>query len=337
MPGQNKEEKQMLFSVTTNRWSMALVLLIGPALSAEAHVGGRVFPIPELTDEMLAEIQLDGFVEEWSDLIGEPTLTLLDFTHGGGGGGSLDPSDIDFRIWLAWHDDPARIYAALVVADDVYKNTHTYDVDWATSLKSSMVGGNDSIRLGVDGDHSGGPGFVDQSFETKELAEAELVKVSGKTQMYEAISRTPDGPTVDARRSRYWSGVFSWMALPPFAEAGGRVAGETPVIWSIELYITPFDHRGEELTSPEGSVISDLSADRFIGFAIGVFDEDGRDPHTEPRRLIPEALAGPDHEVFSDMSDFRADNFLDGLLLPAGGTAVESVTWGRIKASLELK
>ncbi len=85
MPGQNKEEKQMLFSVTTNRWSMALVLLIGPALSAGAHVGGRVFPIPELTDEMLAEIQLDGFVEEWSDLIGEPTLTLLDFTHGGGG------------------------------------------------------------------------------------------------------------------------------------------------------------------------------------------------------------------------------------------------------------
>ena len=317
----------------TTRWSLVLVLLIGPALSAGAHVGGRVFPIPELTDEMLAEIRLDGFVEEWSDLIGEPTLTTLDFTLGGGGE-SLDPSDIDFRIWLAWHDDPARIYAALVAADDVYRNTHTYDVDWITSTKSDMVGGNDSIRLGVDGDHSGGPGEVDQSFETKELAEAELVKVSGKTQMYEAISRTPDGRILDAPRTRYWSEVFSWMAMPPFAEAGGRVAGETPFIWSIELYITPFDYRGEELTSPEGSVASDLSAGRFIGFAIGVFDEDKRDPHIDPRRLIPEALAGPDHEVFSDMNDFRADHFLDGLLLPAGGTAVESVSWGRVKASL---
>ena len=50
--------------------------------------------------------------------------------------------------------------------------------------------------------------------------------------------------------------------------------------------------------------------------------------------MIPEALAGPDQDVFSDMYNFRADNFLDGLLLPAGGTAVESVSWGRIKASL---
>ena len=326
----------MLFPGTTNRWSMALVLLIGPALSAEAHLGGRVFPIPELTDEMLAEIQLDGFVEEWSDLIGEPTLTTLDFRHEVVPG-PPDPSDIDFRIWLAWHDDPARIYVAMVAADDVYKNTHTFDVDWITSQKSDMVG-NDSIRLGVDGDHSGGPGYVDQSFETKELAEVELVEASGKTQMYEAISRTPDGRILDAPRTRYWSDVFSWMAMPPYAEAGGRVAGETPVIWSIELYITPFDHRGEELTSPEGSVPSDLSADRFIGFAIGVFDHDGRDPHEELWRFVPEALAegvaGSDHGGFWDMYDLCADYFLDGLLLPAGGTAVESVTWGRIKASL---
>ena len=309
---------------------IAFVLLIGSALSAGAHVGGRVFPIPELTDEMLAEVQLDGFVDEWPALIGEPAMTTLDFTHGGGGE-SLDPSDIDFQVWLAWHDEPARIYAALVAADDVYKNTHTYEVDWITSTKSDM-GRNDSIRLGVDGDHSGGSGFVDQSW-----LEDDLVEVSGATQLYEAISRTPDGRILDAPRSRYWSGVFSWMAMPPYAEASGRVAGETPVIWSIELYITPFDHRGEELTSPEGSVTSDLSANRFIGFAIGVFDEDKRDPHIEPRSLVPEALAGPGREIFSDMYDFRADYFLDGLLLPAGGTAVESVSWGRIKASLEME
>ena len=82
---------------------MALVLLIGSALSAGAHLGGRVFPIPELTDEMLAEVQLDGFVDEWSDLIGEPVMTLLDFTpeRGMGSAGPLEPSDIDFQVWLA--------------------------------------------------------------------------------------------------------------------------------------------------------------------------------------------------------------------------------------------
>ena len=125
------------------------------------------------------------------------------------------------------------------------------------------------------------------------------------------------------------------MALPPYAEAGGRVAGETPVIWSIELYITPFDYGGEELTSPEGNVASDLGAGRIIGFAIGVFDGD-RGGGTNAA-LAPEALADPDREVFRDIFYFRADYFLDGLLLPAGGTAVESVSWGRIKASLEME
>ena len=125
------------------------------------------------------------------------------------------------------------------------------------------------------------------------------------------------------------------MTLPPYAEAGGRVAGETPVIWSIELFITPFDHRGQELTSPEGSVASDLSAGQIIGFAMGVFDGDREGGRNAA--LAPELLSDADREVFRDIPDFRADYFLDGLLLPAGGTAVESVSWGRIKASLEME
>ena len=42
-----------------NQWSMALGLLVGSGLwaclsaQAEAHAGSRVFPVPELTDEML--------------------------------------------------------------------------------------------------------------------------------------------------------------------------------------------------------------------------------------------------------------------------------------------
>ena len=46
---------------------------------------------------------------------------------------------------------------------------------------------------------------------------------------------------------------------------------------------------------------------------------------------------------YTDMVDLRADVFLDGLLMPANptdpaeATAVESVTWGRIKAALEME
>ena len=59
-----------------------------------------MFPILELTDEMLAEVQLDGFVDEWSDLIGAPVMTLLDFTaeRGWAPAGPRDPSDIDCQV-----------------------------------------------------------------------------------------------------------------------------------------------------------------------------------------------------------------------------------------------
>ena len=331
---------------TRKQWSTALGLLVGTALSAglsaqaEAHAGGRLFPIAELTDEMLAGIELDGYVyEEWFDQIGEPALTSVDFLNTGNE--PHDPADMDFRIWLAWHDEPARLYVAFVAADDSYWNTHTYDVEWGVSREDDMMsgwnGGNDGIVLGVDGDHSGGPGFGGR------VGRDRIAESSGNAQGYHAISRTPAGPILDDPKSRHNSLVFSWMTLPPYAEAVGNVVGEGPVIWSIELYVTPFDHR-ESLTSPEGSVVSDLSAGQTIGFTIGVYENDAGDPHDQLAELSPEAHAmGSESRLLDDVLNCVADNFLDGLLLPAGAagpvenSAVESVSWGRIKASLELE
>ena len=44
--------------------SLAFGLLLALAVSAGAHSGDRVFPIPELTDEMLAQIYLDDGSEK---------------------------------------------------------------------------------------------------------------------------------------------------------------------------------------------------------------------------------------------------------------------------------
>ena len=324
-------------------WSMALGLFVGSALSAGladqagAHVGSRVFPIPELTDEMLAGIELDGYVyEEWFDQIGEPALTSVDFLTTGKE--PHDPADMDFRIWLAWHDEPARLYVAFVAADDNYWNTFDYDATEPTNrMLSGVRGGNDGIALGVDGDHSGGPGFAGW------MGRDRIAESRGNAQAYHAVSHTPSGPILDDPKSRHRAKVFSWMTLPPYAEAAGKVVGEGPVIWSMELYVTPFDHR-ESLTSPEGSVVSDLSAGQIIGFVIGVYENDAGDPHEQLAVLAPEAHAtGSDSEILDDVIDSVADNFLDGLLLPAGAagpvenSAVESVSWGRIKASLEME
>ena len=216
---------------------LALILLFSVAISSEAHVGGRVFPIPYLTDEMVENIQLDdGSVHEWIELVGEPTLTLLDFTEENVNS-PLDPADLDFRIWLAWHDEPARLYVAFVASDDVYLNHHDYD---SSIVSRRYIWGNDSITLAIDGDHSGGAGGSNgDSLE-------ETIELYGQTQNYVAIPYTVSGPTLSNPTYRVETGKLSWTTLPPYAESGGGVAGESPVIWVIEVYPVNWTESGLE-------------------------------------------------------------------------------------------
>ena len=301
------------------KWTCFVILAL--AASAEAHSGDRVYPIYELTDEMLAKIDLrDGSVQEWADLLGEPSMTLLDFAYVYINR-SLDPSDLDFRIWLAWHDDPDRLYLAYVCSDDVYKNTHDYSADGSIQ----WIDQHDSIVLVVDADHSGGKGIFNNTI----LEEGE--RIAGQTQVYEAIARTASGPILNDSALQYQTGDFGWSVFPPYGDAGGGVFGENPTISVIELFISPYDDWDGFHGSPdEGVVFSDLSAGRTIGFGIVVYDIDDH-----PRYLTPEAVQTEDPLI--DLERWRADFYLDGLLLPADPSeaAVESDTWGRIKASFE--
>ena len=242
--------------------SRFLIVLIMAGV-AEPHSGNRVYPFYELTDEMLEKIDLhDGLIDEWYE-IGEPSMTLLDFKTNGDII-PLNPSNLDFRIWLAWHDEPNRIYVAFIISDDEYKNTHDWSSETATMRWLDF---NDSITLYLDADHSGGRGLVDIAGD---VADEERMRIFGHTQMYNVIAQTVSGPTMAAgsiireREPRH--------NLPPYW-------GYSPTPWH------------------------------------------------------PEAI--DDDDAHLRLHDYMADLFLDGLLLPAQETAVESVTWGRIKASLE--
>ena len=304
----------------------ALALLMGLAIPAGSHSGDRVFPIPELTDEMLEEIRLDdGSVDEWYDLVGEPTMTLLDF-HDPYANRLPDPSNLDFRIWLAWHDDPDRLYVAFVSSDDEYSNSHDFDA-------SFRLLEHDSIALVVDGDHGGGHGGVDITTSSEDWGD-----FHGEAQLYEAVARTVTGvPTLNAPDILRQTGGFSWTVFPPYGDGGGGVAGENPTISVIELYVTPYDHWEGWDSGPQETAFSDLAAGQAIGFAIMVYDWDEKPGSWEYFTSIRT------EDSYVDIVDLRADVFLDGLLLPAQPTdseertAVESVSWGRIKASLDRK
>ena len=305
-------------------WHPALGLLLWLPGSAGAHVGDRLFPVSWLSDDMLAEVQLDGRIDEWYELHGDPAMTSLDFRKIGEEI-PPDPATLDFRIWLAWHDDPARFYVAFVGTDDVYENSHDYSV-----RSRSFFGSNDSIGLAIDGDHSGGGGC---RFQDCWEIEGAWPEAQGQTQEYEAIARTVEGPTLDDSGTRVRTGEFAWTVLPPYGEAGGSVAGEAPVISVIEFYVTPFDWWGSGWDSAADNVVSELTAGQAIGFSIAVWDYDPPQEHHEEKGYLPEGVD------LTDMALLRGDGLLDGILLPVEpeGSAVEGSTWGRIKASLKVE
>ena len=316
--------------VPISRSLFALGLLLLLTVPFGAHVGDRVYPFAYLSDEMVEKIDLqDGSVHEWYDLIGEPAMTLLDFTEELEGS-PPDPTDLDFRIWLAWHDEPARLFVAFVASDDVYKNGHDYSVDWATSSRDFMFN-YDSIMLAFDGDHSGGAGCTSCP---EELA----LDLSGQTQRYMAIAHT-NGPNLDDSATRYYTDSFAWTALPPYGEGGGGVAGEAPTISVIELWVTPFDQKGKAWDSVEDVVVSDLADGKIVGFTIAVHDYDP--PDNSWMLWSPEATPTTDSDTFSSIMGYKADHFFDGILLPELDepevSAISSDSWGRIKAALEME
>ncbi len=97
------------------------------------------------------------------------------------------------------------------------------------------------------------------------------------------------------------------------------------------MYVTPYNWWGawDEVGQTE---FSELSAHQVIGFSIMVNDTDGRERGMGPFWLPVDIYAERIDDL--DLLNGKANGFLDGVLLRAQDTAVESVTWGRIKASL---
>ena len=301
---------------------LTLAAILTNAAPLFAHVRDRVVPIRYLSEETLARLdQDDASVEDWVEAVGEPTLTLLDFDLASGGSyDQYDPSNLDFRIWLGWSRD-GKIHVAGQFADDVYYNEYGPPNTFAF---------DDYISLMVDGDHTGGlyvplPLSRPLGEEVEDPLESNM-----QAQSYQAVSRAAGDPLVDLVATTFFVDE-RWMVEPPFARGGGGVLGENPVFWSVEFYVTCFDRLNH--LSPEDSIVSQLTEGKIIGFDIWVFDVDD-----DSGQEAIYYLDRPDGAEPHDWHD--ASTLLDGVLLGPGGedggSAVQSVSWGRIKASLEI-
>ena len=162
--------------------SPKLALSLAGFLSvADAQPEDRIYPIMQLTDRDVAEIDVtDGSIGDWEYIAEEPTLTPLDF--GKTTFCSYDPADMDFRIWLGWHDATDRIFFAMERVDDVYVN----EFDREDEYLRIMDFHDSSVAFVVDGDHSGGEWFPRGSEEW-------LLNVNRPAQLYHALGEVFDG------------------------------------------------------------------------------------------------------------------------------------------------
>lgn len=250
-------------------------------------------------------------VDDWSDVLGEPALTPLDFALLEGD--SYDPSSFDFRVWLAWHDAGNHLFVAAEFVDDFHENP--YERDEAFSLPF----GDGAVWFSVDGDMDADgvlandprhPGAV--PFDMKEA------------QLYAAFARTYLN---DSNVTLFlMSASAPWVHQVPYADGGGGTVDSQPVFSVLEFYVTPFDRFLWD--DPKESAVSDLYPGKEITFNLLMVDVD-QGEEDGSFGLFGQGVNAERDQVHTDL-------WARGVLLsrPYDETAVESVSWGRIKAGL---
>ena len=289
------------------------------APGAHAHVGDQIYPFFELLDEDMDLIDLtDGSVDDWLEVIGEPSLTASDFHFDNGG---YDPSDVDFRIWLAWNQSTSTLWIAMERFDDLYFNLYDGEETWKMYVWDS------NIRFMVDGDHAGGGYDYPLGLD---CAECTAEQDPGGQPSSAAVD--------DDRRTRRTSLPLRCQRVggqgavhrhggrrhrPDPGDHGHRAQGDTPSTTSSTMTRTPPRPRSSALARPSGSRYSLLTMTIPSGKTraweedLDVADRQHAGPETRRLPIVDGLLigAGEDPSLYDDPS------------------AVEPSSWARIKAS----
>lgn len=289
--------------------------------SAGAHIGTKIYPIYELSTSDLPDLH-DGTLNDWEDVLPGASLDQNEFAPlNVADGAGINPADLAYRVFFAWHSGRQVLYFAIERVDDKYVNT--YAGGDLTNLWQY-----DSIEFMLDGDHTGGAynGWDAAVYSAEEIK----LLTNFQAQQYVGIAEAPDN-----RLLGYQGNGQGWVTLPPYADAGGFSEGESPNTSVLEMYLTPWDELNWQ--GPEVSKRSVLKADKIIGFQISVPDFDAGCYSCDPGGYHGF------HTLSGQPNTWRlAENFVDGQLIPCDTgdcgsaptpTAVQSDSWARIKAS----
>lgn len=295
-----------------------LLLALSLVVAISAMAGAQIFPVYELPTSDLPDL-MDGSLEDW-----EAVLTGISWTHDDflplavADGAGIDPADLAYRAYMAWHSATQTIWIGVERVDDVYICTYP-------GAEPQNMWMHDGFELMLDGDHTGGDY---NGFPVADYGEEQSKLLTGyQAQQYTMVPETPDGMWVGSNTA-----ASGWVTNLPWADGYGSAFGEAPTTSVMEGYFTPWN--ALDWHGPEVSERSTLEGTRVIGFQISMQDWD---------------VVGTYHS-FHTLSGLAntwrmADNFVKGELIPCDyddcgaapipPTAVESESWGRIKAGLQ--
>ena len=292
---------------------LVLQIIVGSTKSVLGHypegVAYRAFQFP---DHLVPTI--DGDLRDW-EVVGDSYAILTGQFHDliSPKVKASDSGDFSARLMVGWNKAMNRLYIAAQVRDDIHQ------IDRPAG-NATVLFQDDAMELFIDADHSGG-----QFANFTELSHEEQRRRNGSEANHFVLA----GPSPD---EDFFVNVSAaaWYALSdgPYTRAAvefiGILGGEG--VTNYEVMLLPFDRvdinavfQSEEHLLREGEI---------LGFNVEFNDLDA---HSE--------LFDAKWSLSGQHNSYRfSDRFTDLILMPLEGTfqrtAVESRSWGRLKASL---
>jgi len=284
------------------------------ATGARAHIGE--LNVVQFPDNALPVI--DGNLNEWA-LVPPPFQTTNeDFPVELIGQFESDPSDLNIKIMWGYNPNNDRIYFAAEIFDDWHERD------------SELVYQDDVLEIIIDGDHSFGVAFHPFTQEEYDAADQETKDLYANRNNQEFWLAVPEfaGTTI----WQQWGQPKKWLAEPPTLDFAYSFDGEEigEGTYYYELAFSPYD---DALIERAGSTQSDLEEGGYVHVVARVPDFDGP--------VGDFAANGPPNTQYDGYWITSLENFAfgvaglpDGFLAPLDDsiTAVESESWGRLKA-----
>ena len=303
-----------------HRVSLLLGLAVVLALSVAAfgHNGSTQF-VPEVPDPSM--ITINGDDDDWA-WIDPAWATGIDDTAPYHDRWQGNKATHDFFYYTAWSRPPDNSwYLFTRVLDDTLRIGEEERINWWN---------DDMVQPAFDADHSGlGDYSGDTGVGNIELGQryhARVLPFGGEPPVYLGQLDRVDAP------------AYAWSTLPPHFNLGWTLlpagAGHLSenVTYTMEMKVSLWDFHGD---SPDNSVRHVFAPDNVYHFWLGMYDGDGGDTGMKDVMMTPESeLAGAlDESQMADFWPLECDADCDNVGMAP--TAVEHMTWGRIKRFVE--